>query len=274
MGIYDYKDVVLIPKMGIVDSRSQCDTSIKFGGHQFKLPIVPANMESVINEDLAIKLASNGYFYIMHRFGVDNIDFVKKMKSLGLISSISIGVNEDSYSQIDDLISKDLVPDFITIDIAHGHSIKMKRMLEFLKSKNIPSFIICGNVCTIEAVDDLTSWGADCMKVGIAPGEACFVDGTRVLTKDGYQKIENIRIGDFVLTHTLSWKEVINKVSYISDEKFLEINGEICTEDHEFYVIESKNIESVDESNYKDFCFFLKARDINPELHKIVSVEM
>lgn len=187
MNTYDYKDVVLIPKMGIVDSRSQCDTSIKFGGHQFKLPIVPANMESVISEDLAIKLASNGYFYIMHRFGVDNIEFVRKMKSLGLISSISIGVNEDSYSQIDNLISENLIPDFITIDIAHGHSIKMKRMLEFLKSKSIGSFVIAGNVCTEEAVDDLTSWGADCIKAGVSPGEACTTYQNTSFGSRGYQ---------------------------------------------------------------------------------------
>jgi len=187
MKYYDYKDVVLIPKMGIVDSRSQCNTSIKFGGFQFKLPVVPANMESVIDEDLAVKLAKNGYFYIMHRFGVDNIQFVRKMKSMGLISSISIGVNEDSYLQVEELISGDLVPDFITIDIAHGHSIKMKRMLEFLKSKNIKSFIIAGNVCTEEAANDLTMWGADCIKAGIAPGEACTTYQNTSFGSRGYQ---------------------------------------------------------------------------------------
>jgi GMP reductase len=187
MKYYDYKDVVLIPKMGIVDSRSQCNTSIKFGGFQFKLPVVPANMESVIDEDLAVKFAKNGYFYIMHRFGVDNIQFVRKMKSMGLISSISIGVNEDSYLQVEELISGDLVPDFITIDIAHGHSIKMKRMLEFLKSKNIKSFIIAGNVCTEEAANDLTMWGADCIKAGIAPGEACTTYQNTSFGSRGYQ---------------------------------------------------------------------------------------
>jgi GMP reductase len=187
MKYYDYKDVVLIPKMGIVDSRSQCNTSIKFGGFQFKLPVVPANMESVIDEDLAVKLAQNGYFYIMHRFGVDNIQFVRKMKSMCLISSISIGVNEDSYLQVEELISGDLVPDFITIDIAHGHSIKMKRMLEFLRSKNISSFIIAGNVCTEEAVNDLTIWGADCLKAGVSPGEACTTYQNTSFGSRGYQ---------------------------------------------------------------------------------------
>jgi len=173
MKIFDYSDVILIPQKGIVNSRNECDTSVKLGNFTFKIPVIPANMESVIDEDLCIKLAENGYFYIMHRFGIDNKAFIKKMKSLGLFTSISIGVNEDSYDLIADLVHGDLMPDFITIDIAHGHSIKMENMIKFIKTFGSNSFIICGNICTKEAVIDLTEWGADCLKVGIAPGEVC-----------------------------------------------------------------------------------------------------
>lgn len=170
---FDFDDINLIPKLCVVDSRGEIETSITFGNHKFKLPIVPSNMESVIDESLAIKLAQNGYFYIMHRFNVDVIKFISNMKKLNLITSISIGVNQDSYDLIDELIEKDLVPDFITIDIAHGHALKMQKILEFIKSKNIQSFIIAGNVSTKEAVKDLTEWGADAIKVGIGPGSAC-----------------------------------------------------------------------------------------------------
>lgn len=170
---FDFEEINLLPKLCVVKSRSECDTSITFGPNKFKLPVVPANMQSVIDEALAIKLAQSGYFYILHRFDVDVIKFISKMKSLNLITSISIGVNEDSYDLIENLISKDLIPDYITIDIAHGHSIKMKEMLEFIKSKNIKSFIIAGNVSTPEACSDLEDWGADAIKVGIGPGSAC-----------------------------------------------------------------------------------------------------
>ena len=74
---FDFEDINLQPQMCIVDSRSECDTSVKFGNHTFKLPVIPANMECVIDENLAEKLASDGYFYIMHRFGVDVIQFIK-----------------------------------------------------------------------------------------------------------------------------------------------------------------------------------------------------
>ncbi len=173
MKIFDYSNVILIPKMGIVNSRSECDTSVKLGNFSFKLPVVPSNMESVIDEELSVKLAKSGYFYIMHRFGIDNFEFIKKMKSLNLVTSISIGVNEDSYDLISLLVDQDMMPDFITIDIAHGHSIKMKKMIEFIKSFSSRSFIIGGNICTVEAMTDLISWGVDCIKVGIAPGSAC-----------------------------------------------------------------------------------------------------
>jgi GMP reductase len=95
------------------------------------------------------------------------------MKSLDLVTSISIGVNDDAYELIEELKSLDLTPDFITIDIAHGHSIKMKKMLEFVKRELPKSFIIAGNISSIQAVEDLQSWGADALKVGVAPGSAC-----------------------------------------------------------------------------------------------------
>lgn len=170
---FDFEEINLLPQLCVVDSRSEIDTSITFGPNKFRLPVVPANMQSVIDEAMAQKLAQSGYFYILHRFDVDVVKFISKMKSLNLITSISIGVNQDSYELVERLIELDHIPDYITIDIAHGHALKMKRMLEFIKSKNIKSFIIAGNVSTPEAVFDLENWGADAIKVGIGPGSAC-----------------------------------------------------------------------------------------------------
>lgn len=170
---FDFNDINLMPKKCIVNSRSECDTSIIFGNFKFKMPIIPANMECIINEDLAVKLASNGYFYIMHRFGINQIDFITKMKSLNLISSISIGVNDDSFLLINSLRDTKLIPDFITIDIAHGHCIKMEKIIKYIK-ENLPnSFIIAGNVSSVDGVRDLDTWGADSIKVGIGPGKSC-----------------------------------------------------------------------------------------------------
>jgi GMP reductase len=170
---FDYEDINLVPKLCIVNSRSECDTSIQFGKHKFKIPVVPANMECVLNDDIAIKLAKNGYFYIMHRFEVDIIEFIQKMDKLELTTSISVGVNDDSYKLIEDICKNNLYVDYVTIDIAHGHSIKVEKMIKFIKNLLPDTFVIAGNVSTPEAVLDLQDWGADSIKVGIGPGSAC-----------------------------------------------------------------------------------------------------
>jgi GMP reductase len=171
---FDYESMNLIPKKCIVNSRSECDTSVKFGPHNFHLPVVPANMECVINDDIAIMLAKNNYFYIHHRFDNDIISFCKKMKELHLPISISIGVNEDAYELLKLLNKLLIIPDYITIDIAHGHSVKVEAIIKMIRkeiSKDV--FIIAGNVSTGEAVRDLELWGANAIKVGIGPGSAC-----------------------------------------------------------------------------------------------------
>nr|WP_270182031.1 GMP reductase [Alkalihalobacillus sp. CinArs1] len=172
--VFDYEDIQLIPAKCVVNSRSECDTTITLGEHSFKLPVVPANMQTIIDEKIATYLATNGYFYIMHRFQPERrLSFVSDMKKQGLISSISIGVKEEEYRFVEQLAEENLTPDYITIDIAHGHSEAVIEMIKHIK-KNLPhSFLIAGNVGTPEAVRELEHAGADATKVGIGPGKVC-----------------------------------------------------------------------------------------------------
>lgn len=172
--VFDYEDIQLIPAKSVVKSRSECDTSVAFGGRTFKLPVVPANMQTIIDEKIAIFLAENGYFYIMHRFQPEKrLSFVKDMKSRGLYASISVGVKEGEYSFIEQLAKEQLKPEYITIDIAHGHSDAVIQMIKHIKKHLPESFVIAGNVGTPEAVRELEHAGADATKVGIGPGKVC-----------------------------------------------------------------------------------------------------
>lgn len=172
--VFDYEDIQLIPAKSIVNSRSECDTSVTFGGRTFKLPVVPANMQTIIDDKIAIYLAENGYFYIMHRFEPEKrVAFTKDMKARGLFASISVGVKVPEYRFIEQLAEEQLSPEYITIDIAHGHSNAVINMIQHIK-KHLPhSFIIAGNVGTPEAVRELEHAGADATKVGIGPGKVC-----------------------------------------------------------------------------------------------------
>lgn len=172
--VFDYEDIQLIPAKCVVNSRSECDTTVTFGKRTFKIPVVPANMQTIIDEKIAVYLAEKDYFYIMHRFQPEKrLAFIKDMQARGLFASISVGVKEEEYQFIEQLAEKQLTPEYITIDIAHGHSNSVIKMIQHIK-KHLPnSFVIAGNVGTPEAVRELENAGADATKVGIGPGKVC-----------------------------------------------------------------------------------------------------
>ncbi len=46
MKTFDYDDIQLVPNKCVIKSRKEADTSVKFGPHIFKIPVVPANVEA------------------------------------------------------------------------------------------------------------------------------------------------------------------------------------------------------------------------------------
>ena len=170
--IFDYEDIQLIPNKCVLKSRAEADTQVTLGKHTFKLPVVPSNMQTILDENVAEQLAKGGYFYIMHRFDEKGrIPFVKRMHDQGLIASISVGVKDYEYDFVSQL--KADAPEYITIDIAHGHADSVISMIQHIKKELPDTFVIAGNVGTPEAVRELENAGADATKVGIGPGKVC-----------------------------------------------------------------------------------------------------
>ena len=186
---YSYSEVFLKPRYSEFHSRSEADTSITFGNQTFKLPVVPANMECTMNVDKAKYMSENDYFYIMHRFNkdknepanTDNKKFIEVANNENWKTiSISLGVKDEDAELIEHCISNKLRIDYLTLDIAHSHSVRMKEMLAYLNRMYRSDictverpFIIAGNVASAGAVVDLENWGADATKVGIAAGASC-----------------------------------------------------------------------------------------------------
>jgi GMP reductase len=187
MEIFDYDNILLLPRKCRVQSRAECDTGVTLGKHTFRLPVVPANMKTVVNESICEWLATNGYFYVMHRFDLDNLKFVRDCKTKGMYASLSLGVKQADYNTVAAWRAEGLSPDYITIDIAHGHSDNVHRMITHLKEHLPDAFIIAGNVGTPEAVIDLETWGADATKVGIGPGKVCITKLTTGFGTGGWQ---------------------------------------------------------------------------------------
>ena len=75
----------------------------------------------------------------MHRFDeAARIPFIQKCKRR-IVCFISVGVKANEFKFIEELADKQLVPEYITIDIAHGHSDSVIKMIKHIKiySKNI-----------------------------------------------------------------------------------------------------------------------------------------
>ena len=79
--------------------------------------------------------------------------------------------------------------DVLVVDIAHGHSEHVIRMVQSLKQRFPMVPVIAGNVATAQGVRDLTEAGADAVKVGVGSGSICT---TRIVTGFGVPQLSAI----------------------------------------------------------------------------------
>tara|TARA_R100000808_G_scaffold21636_1_gene46787 strand:+ start:1619 stop:2596 length:978 start_codon:yes stop_codon:yes gene_type:complete len=170
-----YSDICLIPEFGVCNSRAECDTSVVVKGRRYKLPVMPANMKSVVSDRQCEWLSQNDYLYSMHRFDVDIESFIDNAnRNNWKTISISLGVKKGDKDIVDSLRASGARVDIITLDIAHGYCELMRDMLRYVRENLGPEVcIIAGNVATPDAVVALYAWGADYVKVGIGQGSPC-----------------------------------------------------------------------------------------------------
>lgn len=174
-----WDDVCLVPQFNNVPSRTEPDLSTWITKDiRMHMPLIPANMDTVIGEELAEVIIRNGGFPIFHRFAPleTQTEWIEKFKGNVFVSC---GIKDDP--SLFDLLDK--LPVGVCIDVAHGHSDKMFKLVSTIKKRYAQTIqVVAGNVCTPMAYQDLVNAGADAVKVGVGPGAACT---TRIVTGFG-----------------------------------------------------------------------------------------
>lgn len=185
-----FDDVLLVPKLTTLSSRSLVDLTTHLTKKiLLKIPLISANMDTVTESQMAIEVAKKGGIGIIHRFLTidDQVEEVKKVKKQNLKVGAAIGIKEDYLERTKALINAGA--DVIVIDIAHGYSIFLIKVLKELVRKFPKIEFIAGNVATKEAAEALIKNGASAVKVGIGPGALCT---TRIIAGAGIPQLTAI----------------------------------------------------------------------------------
>ena len=104
-------------------------------------------------------------------------------------SAVSIGLSDDDFVRLYDLLKRHNFITFICIDVANGYSERFSKYVKKIRKEFPDKVIIAGNVVTGEMTEELILNGADIVKVGIGPGSVCT---TRIQTGVGYPQLSAV----------------------------------------------------------------------------------
>lgn len=207
-----FDDVLLVPQLSDIESRSCVDLSVPGFESPFarltdkhtdlKCPIVGSPMDTVMGPQSAAMMAKFGGFGILHRYC--SIEDSKQMffETMELMSGelddtsqhlaqnimVAIGATNDYFERATELY--DAGCRAFCIDVAHGHHINVKNALNKLRSRfGKKVHIMTGNVATLEAFNDLADWGSDSIRTGVGGGSMCT---TRIRTGHGVPTLQSI----------------------------------------------------------------------------------
>jgi IMP dehydrogenase len=184
-----YSDVLIVPKYNKIFSRR--DVSLKTRvtkNFLIDIPFLAANMDSVCDSKMAIAIGKLGGLGVIHRFLKieDESEEVLKVKKENLISAAAVGV-KDFKERVPKLVEAGV--DILVLDVAHGHSKRVGKVLDWIKTSFPSVDVMVGNVATKDAAHYFFTKGADAIKVGIGPGSLCT---TRLMTGAGVPQITAI----------------------------------------------------------------------------------
>ncbi|MCK5548456.1 MAG: IMP dehydrogenase, partial [Thermoplasmata archaeon] len=211
---YGFDEIALVPGPVTVNP-NEVDTSWCIGGHTFKVPIIAAAMDGVVNTTFAIEMGKLGGLAVLNLEGVQTRyenphDVIEKIvkaspeKATELVQSIYLEpIKEELVSRRVEEIKKARVPAAVsaipqraerfgaiaqeagadifvvqsTVTTVKHISTEYKTLdfKKFCKQMKVP--VIVGNTVTYDTAVELMDTGIDALLVGIGPGAACTTRG-------------------------------------------------------------------------------------------------
>ena len=264
----DFDDVLFKPQRSTLSSRKDVDIRRRIVFRNSKavfdgVPIIAANMDSTGTFEMGSALAQYEVMTAIHKHY--SLEDWKKNAHMFFENymAVSIGTKDEDYDKFLKIQSLGINVRFLVIDVANGYSEKFINFVSDVRKRNPHLVIMAGNVVSSDITQELILNGADVVKVGIGPG--CFTPGTKVQTKNGIKNIEDIVEGEEVITHKGNWQKVTNAFQYKENEKIVSVNGIKSTSHHEYYVLNKKYKDIVDDYNIHEYAEWIEAGNLDKE---------
>lgn len=264
--LFDFDDILIEPEIHTsIRSRKHIDAM----DEKQMLPLFTAPMDTVINEDNVKVFNDNKIYGIIPRkanAGLDHISTDYKVwYSYGLDDFKKIFIDNDINLRLGE-------KSFALIDVANGHMNEVKDLVVNSKEKYGRTLVLMvGNCANPLTFLSLSQAGADYVRMGI--GNGCFVPGSMVRTNKGSVSIEEISKGDYVLTHNNRYRAVEKIYTYKKDETITYINGIGSTSSHEYYIIEKKYSELINDKNIHEYAKWIPAGELSEEEHLLIEMK-
>ncbi|MDD4910057.1 MAG: GuaB3 family IMP dehydrogenase-related protein [Candidatus Omnitrophica bacterium] len=256
---YGFDDVALVPGMVTVNP-NEVDASLKIAGKTYKIPIMAAAMDGVVDVKFAVEMSRLGGLAVLNLDGVqtryekpdeilnkiakasveeathlvqslylepvkekligERVKDIKKQKGTALVSCIP--ANAERFAKIAQEAGADffVVQSTVTSTRHMAREYKALDLHKFCKETKIP--VIIGNCVTYEVTLELLETGAAGLLVGIGPGAACT---TRGVLGIGVPQVTATL--DCAAARDFHYKRTGNYIPVITDGG-MRIGGEIC----------------------------------------------
>lgn len=269
----DFKDVLFKPKRSTLTSRKDVglhrSLKMKWSDREWSgVPIVAANMDTVGTIEAGKVLSSNHLLTCLHKHYseeelVSHFEWVYENQGSDYASywGYSLGISDDEFNKLREVQNRTGGKvRVICIDVANGYTERFIEFVSKIREEYPLSIIIAGNVVTSEITEQLILAGADIVKVGIGGG--CFVAGTPILTNNGLKPIEEVEVGDKVVTHKGRERTVSNTFTHTNKNLLLNVNGIKATPNHEFYVIHKSDADKIYNSGIHEHAKWVRADEL------------